>query len=403
MQANKKVAIIGAGIAGCSTAYALANRGFKVQIFERNSDIAGEASGNPSGLLYPRLSGAEIESSFALAAYLHSIAFYRSLKLSDDAMHFSGLLQLGFNERERERIAKVTQLFPSEVAQKVSAKVASELAGVTCEHEALFLPQAAYIQPKRICEALLQHHNISASTLTNIDNLLIKKDIFEIYANGKNISNADVVVIANANQAQHFLPNNALETIKVRGQLTLLNASQTSKKLKIPICTDGYLIPAVHDQHTLGATFSFDESPEVTEADHLENLEKLKWLSEDLYQHLQYQICGGRVAFRCASKDHMPLVGQMLDAQSLTAQPPRPSANPQSLPWIKNLYLNIGHGSHGFCSAPLAADMLASFISQQHVPINHKTAALLNPNRFLLKNMGLKKLAKTVACDWITE
>lgn len=217
MQANKKVAIIGAGIAGCSTAYALANLGFEVQIFERNTDIAGEASGNPSGLLYPRLSGAETESSFALAAYLNSIAFYHSLKLSDDAIHFSGLLQLGFNERERERIAKVTQLFPSEVAQKVSAKVASELAGITCEHEALFLPQAAYIQPKRICETLLKHHNISVSTLTNIDSLLIKKDIFEIYANGKNVSNADFVVIANANQAQHFLPNNALETIKVRG------------------------------------------------------------------------------------------------------------------------------------------------------------------------------------------
>lgn len=403
MHANKKVAIIGAGIAGCSTAYALAKRGFKVQIFERNTDIAGEASGNPSGLLYPRLSGAEIESSFALAAYLHSIAFYRSLKLSDEAIHFSGLLQLGFNERERERIAKVTQLFPTEVVQKVSAKVASELAGITCEHEALFLPQAAYIQPKRICDALLQHPNISVFTSTNIDNLLINKDIFEINSNEKNVSDADVVVIANANQAQHFLPNNALETSKVRGQLTQLNASQTSKNLKMPICTDGYLIPALHDQHTLGATFSFDASAEITEADHLENLEKLKWLSQDLYQHLQNQVSGGRVAFRCASKDHIPLVGQILDAHALTAQPPRPSSTPKSLPWIKNLYVNIGHGSHGFCSAPLSADMLASFISQQHVPINHKIAALLNPNRFLLKNMGLKKLAKTVACDWITE
>lgn len=403
MQSNKTVAIIGAGIAGCSTAYALATRGFQVQIFDRNRDIASEASGNPSGLLYPRLSGAETESSFALAAYQHSLAFYRSLKLPTDAMHFSGLLQLGFNARERERVEKVAQFFPTEIAQKVSAKVASELAGITCEHEALFLRQAAYIQPKRICEALLQHKNISVFTSKNIDNILIKNDIFEIYSNKKIIGLADVVVIANANHAQHFLPNNALETIKVRGQLTQLNANQTSKNLKMPICTDGYLIPAIQDRHTLGATFSLDESPEITEADHLENLEKLKWLSEDLYQHLQNQISGGRVAFRCASKDHMPLVGQMLDAQALNAQPPRPSATPQSLPWIKNLYVNIGHGSHGFCSAPLAADMLASFISQQHFFVDHKIAALLNPNRFLLKKMGLKKLAKTVACDWFTE
>ncbi len=394
------VAIIGAGIAGCSTAYALAKRGFQVQIFDRNPDIASEASGNLSGLLYPRLSGAESESSFALAAYLHSLNFYRSLKLSKDTIHFSGLLQLGFNLRERERIAKVTQFFPTEIVQKVSAKVASELAGITIEDEALFLPQAAFIQPKRICEALLQHKNISVFTSNNIDNILIENEIFKVCSNQKNVSRADVVVIANANQAYHFLPNNVLETIKVRGQLTQLNANQTSKKLKMPICTDGYLIPAIHNQHTLGATFSFDASPEITEADHLENLKKLKWLSEDLYQSLQNRISGGRVAFRCASKDHIPLVGQILDAQALNAQPPRPSATPQSLPWIKNLYVNIGHGSHGFCSAPLAADMLASFISQQHLSSDYRIAALLNPNRFLLKKMGLKKLAKTVACDW---
>ena len=39
--------VIGGGIAGCSTAYALAQRGIKVTLLERNTAIASEASGNP--------------------------------------------------------------------------------------------------------------------------------------------------------------------------------------------------------------------------------------------------------------------------------------------------------------------------------------------------------------------
>lgn len=403
MTVDKTVAIIGAGIAGCTTAYVLATHGFKVQIFERNHEIANEASGNPSGLLYPRLSGAEAESKFAYSAYLYSLDFYQALDLPADAIQFSGLLQLGFNARERERITKVAKLFPTEMATKVSAKVASELAGIPCEHEALFLSQAAYIQPKAICSALLQHKNISLFTLSKINNLLKNNDLFEIYSDDKMISHADIVVITNANQAQQLLPNHSLETIQVRGQLTQLNATAMSKKLKMPICTDGYLIPAMQNQHTLGATFSLDASPEIIDEDHVENLNKLKLMSDILHQALQAQACGGRVAFRCASKDHMPLVGQLIDANALSLSPPRPSASPKILPWVKNLYLNIGHGSHGFCSAPLAAKLLAACISQQDLPVEHELAALLNPNRFLLKKLGLKKLAKSVACDWLAQ
>ncbi|MEI6228264.1 MAG: FAD-dependent oxidoreductase, partial [Methylophilaceae bacterium] len=43
----KHAVIIGAGIAGCSTAYALAQRGIRITLIERNAEIANEASGNP--------------------------------------------------------------------------------------------------------------------------------------------------------------------------------------------------------------------------------------------------------------------------------------------------------------------------------------------------------------------
>ena len=403
MPTTKTIAIIGAGIAGCATAFALAKRGFRVNIFEKNASIASEASGNPSGLLYPRLSGDAHASAFALTAYLYSLPFYRALNLPPPTLNFSGLLQLGFNARERARIQKVASWLSPDIAKIVDATLTTQLSGIDCPHEALFFPQAAWLQPQAICAALIQHKNISVFTLNNIDNILNNNNLFEIYSDKNLISEADIIVVANAAQAQYFAPCAHLETIKIRGQLTQLGASETSQHLKMPICTDGYLIPANDDVHTLGATFSFESHIEVAEADHQENLDKLKPISEHLYQSLKNQARDGRVAFRCTSKDHFPLVGQLLDANTLQSQPPRPSAAKHTLPWLQNLYVNIGHGSHGFCSAPLAAEMIAAQIAKENLPIAHHIAAKLNPNRFLLKKMGLKKLANTVAYDWLEE
>lgn len=403
MLTTKTIAIIGAGIAGCATAHALAKRGFQVNIFEKNASIASEASGNPSGLLYPRLSGDAHASAFALAAYIHSLAFYRALYLPQNALHFSGLLQLGFNARERARIQKVASWISPDIARIVDANVSTQLSGIECQHEALFFPQAAWLQPKAICEALTQHKNISVFTLNNINNIMNNNGLLDIYSDNNLIEKADIVVVANAHKAQYLASCAHLETIKIRGQLTQLGASECSQHLKMPICTDGYLIPENNSLHTLGATFSFESHTEVTDADHQENLNKLQSMSENLYQSLRLQVQGGRTAFRCASPDHLPLVGQLLDANVLQNQPPRPSAAKHTLPWMQNFYVNIGHGSHGFCSAPLAAEIIAAQIAQENLPIASQIAASLNPNRFLLKKLGLKKIAKMVACDWLEE
>ncbi|MBU6373741.1 MAG: FAD-dependent 5-carboxymethylaminomethyl-2-thiouridine(34) oxidoreductase MnmC [Alphaproteobacteria bacterium] len=51
----RRVAVIGGGIAGAATAAAFARRGVAVRVFERADRLGAGASGNPAGLVMPRL------------------------------------------------------------------------------------------------------------------------------------------------------------------------------------------------------------------------------------------------------------------------------------------------------------------------------------------------------------
>lgn len=393
----KTAIVIGGGIAGCSTAYALALRGIKVSLFERNETIASEASGNPQAMLYPRLSGDDDASRFALDSYLYSLNFFKSLNLDSADFNVCGMLQLGFNPRELARIQKVSaQNHAGDILKYVSADEASKLAGIDLMHDALYFPKATWVNPQQLCQHLTMHENISIKTLNNIDNLLKNNDIFEIYLADKVIEKADIAIIANANEAQNLGHNLYLKTQSVRGQVSILAATNASKKIKSIICSDGYLSPANNDQHCLGATFS-TENMDLTpdEEDHLSNLSKLKCVSTPLYENLKDNIQDGRVSFRCTSNDYFPLVGELLDYALLKTKPPRPNAKPESLPWIKGLFINVAHGSRGFTSAPFCAELLAQIICQEPLTMTIELVNLLNPNRFALRKLGLKRLART--------
>jgi tRNA 5-methylaminomethyl-2-thiouridine biosynthesis bifunctional protein len=398
--------VIGGGIAGCSSAYALAKQGIKVTLIERNAEIASAASGNPLAMLYPRLSGDDLSSQFALDSYLYSLAFYQSLNLSYADFSMCGMLQLGFNARELSRIKKVaTRNYPASLLHYVSHAEASAIAGIPIDHDALYFPTAAWIQPKNLCKHLTQHPNITIINTQHISQFIKQAYGFEVYSQKQLLATADVLIIANANDAQQLLPDLPLHTKAVRGQVSVLDSTINSRKVNTIICSDGYLSPSAYtaQSHCLGASFSDTENTlaepldlTLAKADHTSNLNKLNNISPALYQDLKQNLTGGRVSYRCSTSDYWPLVGELIDGANLTKNPVRPSASTESLPWVSGLYINAAHGSKGFTSAPLCAELLASIICHQPLPVSNELAYQLNPNRFLLKTLGLKKLAKTI-------
>ncbi|BCM25148.1 bifunctional tRNA (5-methylaminomethyl-2-thiouridine)(34)-methyltransferase MnmD/FAD-dependent 5-carboxymethylaminomethyl-2-thiouridine(34) oxidoreductase MnmC [Methyloradius palustris] len=398
--------VIGAGIAGAASAYALANRGWQVILIDRHSEIAQEASGNPVGIIYPRLTGQDTAMhKLALAGYLHTIRLIQSLNLSANDFNACGVLQLAFDAQELKRcLAVAARNLPETIARYVDDIQASELAGTALSQPGLFFPAAGWVNPVALCKALTNNKLIHK--VLNCDIQAIKKidgrwQVWSGNQHGEQLeAEAPVLILANSNEADQFGISSNLSLQAVRGQISLLPHQAGAKDIKTVICTDGYVSPSANGQNALGATFSpNDIALDVRETDHLANLNMLKKMAPQFYQDAQTEILSisGRAALRAATIDYLPMAGPLLDHDALTKHPPRYNVNASSLPWLEGVYVNAGHGSKGLTHASICAEMIAASICGEPAPVDSKLLAALDPNRFLLRKMGLKALVQGLA------
>jgi tRNA 5-methylaminomethyl-2-thiouridine biosynthesis bifunctional protein len=304
-------------------------------------------------------------------------------------------LQLAFNVREQARCEHVlAQGLPDSLLKQVNQDEASTLAGVDLRVGGIFFPTAGWVNPSEWCTALTKHENIRIETSTQALRIIRAGDIWQVWDRQDCIAEADVVILACAKDIMQFEQSSHCVMQAVRGQVTLVPATPTSEQLKTVVCSEGYITPTHQQMHCLGATFSpGDSSLDVREADHLHNLDTLQEISPALYDSLKHQAFEGRVAFRSATKDYFPLLGQLLDTTQLNANPPRYNDNATTLPWLDGLFVNSGHGSKGLISAPLCAEVLASIICGEPAPIAKSLISAMEPNRFALRALGLKYMA----------
>lgn len=403
----QQAAIIGGGIAGTSTARALAERGWQVSLIEQESALAQHASGNPVGVLYPALARQDIPlERLSLAGYLHGLRLLQQLGLDAKNHARCGMLQLAYDERALERCQVIASRgFSPELLHWVEQEEASQIAGIPLQYSALHFPEAGWVRPRAYCEALASHPNITQKLAMHATDIRRQGVGWQVWAGKQLLAEADIVVIANAAQAARFTQTRHLLLEQVRGQVSQLKPVAGAPVLNTLLCTDGYLSPLLEDGYCLGATFvPNDTDTAIRTEEHMQNLAMLKRMAPALHealssQPLAQQPMKGRAAIRCTSPDYLPLVGPILDAEVLAAKPPRYTADPaSSLPWLSGLYVNTGHGSKGLTTAPLAAEMLACAIHHEPAPVGSELLAALDPNRFVLRKLGLKRLARGLAC-----
>lgn len=394
-----KVAVIGAGIAGCSSAWCLASLGCEVDVFERAETVANGASGNPRGMLYPRLNAEKpMNDQLALRSYSFSLRHYANLGLNQDAFKPCGLLQLGGHAREQKRVHKVAARYAYlGLLQQVGAAEASRLSGVTLTSDCLYFSDAAWVNPGEACLAMLAHPNIHVHLQQDISALSNQPKGWELRSATNTHTGFDAVIVANAADAAKLLPDSGMWLNPVRGQMGMIATQPTLQDLKMILCGDGYLTPLHKGVHAMGATFAAgDLDTSLREADNTSNLQMISSLSPQFDQAASAEITYARASSRCGSPDYLPYVGPLLSIPSLTSSP-APVGDFTDLPAAQGLYVHVAHGSKGLMTAPYCAAVLARrLLSDFQVPLPQLTEALfwagLHPQRHLFKQLGWKRL-----------
>jgi len=390
--------VIGAGLAGCASTASLAARGWQVSLLERHADLAQEASGNPQGVLYLKLSAhGTALSQMIVSGFGHTRRLLEHLHRGHD-WDDCGVLQLAFDAKEAERQAKLAAAFASDLLQPLDRLQAQAIAGIALEHGGLFYPEGGWVHPPALCRWQAAHPQVQLLAHREVLQLRKVDQLWQAWDGETLLASAPVVILAGAAQIKQFAQSADLPLKRIRGQITRLAQTPQSQSLGTVVCAEGYVAPARLGEHTLGASFDFksdDLTP--TTAEHLGNLDMLKDISPDLVERLHIseldpEQLQGRAAFRCTSPDYLPIVGPLADSQAFTqaygalAKDARQVPD-HACPWLEGLYVNSGHGSRGLITAPLSGELLAAWLDNEPLPLPRSVAEACHPNRFALRQL----------------
>lgn len=398
-QNNKQAVVIGAGIAGCTTAYSLAQRGWKVTLLDAQDSVAQGASGNAQGVLYAKLSSQmNLQSQFYLAGYLRSLDLLNEVLKDKSNWDDCGVLQLAFNEKEQDRQKSFCERFQlDDVVIPVDAKHASNLANCPIEQSGLYFKHGAWVYPSALCEALIRHENIEFLPNQRVTSLEVNTDkcIKWTVKTGSQAFTADTVIVCNASQAKHLSQLNFLPTKNIAGQVSQVPQSNDIK-LDTVLCGESYVTPTHNNALNFGASYRLNsESTESQNADHEENLNKLSDNFPSVFNQLnaEQRTMGnlkGRTSVRCTSPDYTPIVGPVCVEDDFLKDFAALKKNRkwrfyQDGKFHDGLFVNVAHGSRGLSSAPLCAELIAAMIEGEPWPMPEHQALMLHPSRFLVK------------------
>ncbi|MES2205738.1 MAG: bifunctional tRNA (5-methylaminomethyl-2-thiouridine)(34)-methyltransferase MnmD/FAD-dependent 5-carboxymethylaminomethyl-2-thiouridine(34) oxidoreductase MnmC [Pseudomonadota bacterium] len=367
---SNTVAVIGAGIAGCSIAERLAARGIRVELFERYAEPAQLTSGNISGVVYPLMTqDGNRSDSMTRSAYLWWQRQRKRWQAHGMIGEFNGVLQLAKSEKHALLQQKVVQShgYPEAYVRYLDQETASKYAGYPVGSSGWWFPQGGWINPASLCRSMLAIAEKHIHAHWNTDVLAVyQNDQGWCIETSAGTYEAEHVIFANAWESKALLPDLNMHFKRIYGQTHSLMPNALAH-LKVVICQDGYIIPSNQGYGCIGATFERDEIGRMNENEALEsNITRvLKMLPTINIEELKSQ--GGRLGCRTVTEDRLPMVG-LIQAHSSTQH--------------AALWGLLALGSRGLVWAPWCAELLVSALCKEALPGELSLWKALSPLRF---------------------
>ncbi len=416
------VSIIGGGIASACTAYLLTKQGVKVTLYCKDNSIAQGASSNNIAALYPLFhQQADDISCFFQQAFGRARSFYD--QLTREGYSFShqwcGLLEVSYKDAliKRQQAFEDLSIWPKSLIYGVNKNQASKIAQLDLSYGGLFMPSAGWVSPPELVTQLFnaakQTHRLKIVSNTEITHIKQVKTTFNdkkneevnrptswLLSSNQGNFNASVLVICGGAEAIDIEQLRALPLNATRGQVSNMHTNSTIEKLSTVLCHKGYLTPSNQGLHCIGATFQKNNTnTTIDKGDDQQNLATLVKCLPDLSEKIGWSeadIAFSKARLRCTSQDHLPVVGAVPDIGAHINTYPHLAKDKnwkysEPAPCLDNLYVLMGLGARGLCSAPLAADILCADLCNTPYPVNNKMLFNLSPNRFIIRDIIKRK------------
>lgn len=386
---DRHAIVLGAGLAGTACCERLAARGWRVELIDRHDGPATEASGNHAGIFHPLLARDDNQQArLTRAAFLYGLRTWQGMRACGYAFPWAdrGLVQLARDaSHEALQMRLPAEMWhPRDYVDTLDADALTSELGHAVPIGGWRFAHGGWANPGGLCRAYLgmagdrvrSHYGRAVARLTRSGEGWQAVD-----AEGVVLAEAPHVVVANGLGAKSLAQTASLPMQALRGQVTLIPQGGIPD-IRLPLCREGYLTPALDGWHCAGASYDDDDDPLPRRECDTGNLRRLARLLDLPARLADPHGLRARVGFRAVPPDRLPMAGTLPDFAHARTSGATQFAH---LPRLAGLHALLGYASRGIIWSALMAELLASGLEGEPMPVEADLVDAVDPARFLLK------------------
>ncbi len=338
--------VIGAGVSGLLTAFALHKRGQKVLIIDKMGAMSG-GSGGAGAFISPKIGNDGTLHQFTNDAFSYAIDFYK--RYMPNAFSQTGVIRM-------PKDAKDSLKFP--LYEKANYKNYKNLSpkdlndfGIKSQLNAFLFEEAGVIEPHEVEKAVLEEIEICILEVTT----LIKENDLWLIGEEK----AKNIVLATGYKEQLI----DMRYMDIRSSWGVRFDAFTSKVFQHSL-HENLSISATHNGVIkIGATHELQVKDEIPCS--MKSAQKLLNMASLLVDTSDFEIKELFCGMRANSRDYFPIVGGVVDVAYMLENFPNLIHGSKAwggIKMVEGLFVCNGLGARGFVFAPLVAEMLADLI-----------------------------------------
>lgn len=361
------VLIIGAGINGCCSAYALHNAGLNVALIDQTG-IASGGSGAAGAFISPKISKAGELKEIMEVAHVYALDFYTShfpqYTFTKPLLHIS-------NDPQEDKKVKLFKAKTSLEQLSVDENIQALLSDEALERESIFFANGAVVDAQGVCKALTQGIDffclkagspIWEEGVWKVGELYAKHLVLAIGAYPKIISSDYVGLRGIWGHRIDIETSTEVPTI-LHHHVSISPTTQTGV----------VAIGATHDVHYSPFSGEYYDAKLGREI-------LLKKASKTLKLN-NIKVLKDYTGLRSGSNDYLPMLGPLVDADVTLNRYPLirhgQTINPKNYRYYPDCTMINGSGGYGFVLAPYLAQQLKEYLVD-----NKPLDEILSPSRF---------------------